>query len=302
MFEVARLSPRQREVYEFIADYSRRHGEAPTLGEMLEHCGLQSKGSLRPILTVLEEHGLIRKRPFKSRGIDVVRWPVEEGQSARPVSGTLLTRTERKVHGYLAEYFEAHHLAPTYEEIQTHLNVASKSTVKQLIDSLETRGVIRRFPRRHRGIELIEWPNDWSRHGQREIPLLGQIAAGHPIHSFTQADSLDVPRDLIGGAGSHYALKVRGDSMRDEGILDGDYLVIEGRETARNGDIVVALIDDDQATLKRFFLEPNRVRLEPANSSFKPVFIKPPQRLRIQGVVAGVIRKFQRNGDISTIV
>ena len=90
--------------------------------------------------------------------------------------------------------------------------------------------------------------------------------------------------------------------MRDEGILDGDYLVIEGRETARNGDIVVALIYDDQATLKRFFLEPNRVRLEPANSSFKPVFIKPPQRLRIQVVVAGVIRKFQRNGDISTIV
>jgi repressor LexA len=95
---------------------------------------------------------------------------------------------------------------------------------------------------------------------------------------------------------------VRGDSMRDDGILDGDYLVIEGRETARNGEIVVALIDEEQATLKRFFLEPNRVRLEPANSSFRPVFIKPPQRLRIQGVVVAVIRKFHRNGNVSTIM
>ena len=301
MFDAGQLSPRQREVYEFIADYSRRNGEAPTLDEMLKHCGLKSKGSLRPILTVLEEHGLIRRRPFKSRGIDVVIWPVNQGQRPRPVSGTLLTRVEREVHGYLAEYFDAHHLAPTYEEIQTHLNVASKSTVKQLVDSLENRGVIRKLPRRHRGIELIEWPNSWAHNIQGEIPLLGQIAAGHPIHSFPQADTLEVPRDIV-GAGSHYALKVRGDSMRDDGILDGDYLVIEGRETARNGEIVVALIDEEQATLKRFFLESNRVRLEPANSSFKPVFIKPPQRVRIQGVVAAVIRKFNQNGKVSTIV
>ena len=295
------LSPRQREVYEFIADYSRSNGEAPTLDEMLEHCGLQSKGSLRPILMVLEQCGLIRKRPFKSRGIDVVRWPVDQAQAPRLVSGSLLTRTERKVHDYLAQYFEAHRLAPTYEEIQTHLNVASKSTVKQLIDSLETRGVIRRMPRRHRGIELIEWPNNYSRNGEGEIPLLGQIAAGHPIHSFPQADSLVVPRDMI-GTGSHYALKVRGDSMRDDGILDGDYLVIEARETARNGEIVVALIDEEQATLKRFYLEPNRVRLEPANTGFRPVFVKPPQRLRIQGVVSAVIRKFQDRGEVSRVV
>jgi repressor LexA len=301
MFDSGKLSYRQREVYEFIADYSKRNGEAPTLEEMLSNSGLRSKGSLRPILITLEQQGFIKRHPFKSRGIEIVRWPEVSGSGAEPPTKNLLTRSERKVHSYLAHYLKLHHLSPTYEEIQAHLNVASKSTVKQLIDSLETRGVLRRLPRRHRGIDLIEWPADWSQHDEGEIPLLGQIAAGFPIHSFPQADTLRVPQDMI-GSGSHYALKVRGNSMQGDGILDGDYLIIESRMTARNGEIVVALIDDEQATLKRFYLESDRIRLEPSNSDFKPVFIKPPQRLRIQGIVSGVIRKFQNTGEISTVL
>jgi len=298
MFDSQALTHRQREVFDFIVEYWKQNGEAPTLDEMLEHCALRSKGSLRPILNVLEGLGFIKRQPFKSRGIEVLHWPEGSEKRDEPSTNTLFTRSERKVHSYLAHYLKLHHSSPTYEEIQTHLNVASKSTVKQLVDSLETHGVIRRLPRRHRSIDLIKWPADWSQNDESEIPLLGQIAAGVPIHSFAQADSLRVPRDMI-HSGPHYALKVRGDSMRGDGILDGDYLVIESRSTARNGEIVVALIDEEQATLKRFYQESDRIRLEPSNSDFKPIFIKPPHRLRIQGIVLGVMRKFQNIGDLS---
>src|SRR5678816_4651082 len=146
MFDSQMLSHRQREVFEFIVEYSKRNSEAPTLDEMLQHCGLRSKGSLRPILNVLEGQGFIKRQPFKSRGIEVLRWPEGSEKSQEPSTKTLLTRSERKVHSYLAHYLKLHQASPTYEEIQTHLNVASKSTVKQLIDSLETRGVLRRLP------------------------------------------------------------------------------------------------------------------------------------------------------------
>jgi repressor LexA len=124
-----------------------------------------------------------------------------------------------------------------------------------------------------------------------EIPLLGAVAAGHPIEAILSQEVVAIPPDLL-GRGRTFALRVRGDSMIDEHIRDGDFVIVESRQTAENGQTVVALIDGNDATVKRFYREGNQIRLEPANPAYKPIIVKPSERVSIQGVVIGVIRKY----------
>src|SRR5437763_16535192 len=201
------------------------------------------------------------------------------------------------------------------------LDLRSKSGIHRLITALEERGFIRRLPNRARAIEVIKLPeisggNGSSRRGftpsviegtlgkrsasaaaehDRErpvaVPALGRIAAGTPIEALqTRSHTINVPPDML-GSGEHYALEVRGDSMVDAGILDGDMALIQRNETADTGDIVVALIDEEEATLKRFRRRGASIALEPANTSYE-VRILPPNRVRIQGKLIGLYRKY----------
>ena len=164
----------------------------------------------------------------------------------------------------------------------------SSASVHSILSALEREGLIRRIPNVSRGIEVV--PQETSSNGY-EIPLLGAVAAGQPIEAILTDDTVSVPRDMI-GHGRTFALRVRGDSMIEENIQDGDIIIVASQGTAENGQMVVALIDGTYATVKKFYREPEFIRLEPANPQFKPIFIKTPERIQIQGVVRGLIRKF----------
>jgi len=159
--------------------------------------------------------------------------------------------------------------------------------VHQLLSVLEREGLIRRIKHASRGIELVKAESDDT---PCEIPLLGVVAAGQPIEAVLNHESVVIPPDMLGRKRT-FALRVRGDSMIDEQIRDGDFLIVESRETAENGQTVVALVDGSDTTVKRFYREANQIRLEPANPAYQPI-IKPAERVHIQGVVIGVIRKY----------
>jgi repressor LexA len=212
--------------------------------------------------------------------------------------------------------------APSFEEMKRALGLKSKSGVHRLVEALEERGFIRRLPNRARALEVLRGPGprapaaalpdipagtDGARDNviradfaQRraaapatpavEIALVGRIAAGLPIEAIEEAEPLVVPQALL-GAGEHYALEVVGDSMRDAGILDGDFALIRRCETAREGDIVVALIDGHEATLKYLRREGGMIRLDPANPAYQPQRYLP-SRVRIQGKLAGLLRRY----------
>ena len=146
------------------------------------------------------------------------------------------------------------------------------------------------FDFQRRGIELVAQS---SNNDDNAIPLLGTVAAGQPIEAILSHDTVPVPRDLQ-GRGRTFALRVRGDSMIDENIQDGDIIIVASQKTAENGEVVVALIDGNYATVKKFYREPDFIRLEPANPQFKPIFVKTPERIQIQGVVRGLIRKYDQ--------
>ena len=141
-----------------------------------------------------------------------------------------------------------------------------------------------------RGIQIVEQEAAGGDESN-DIPLLGTVAAGQPIEAILSHDTVSVPKDMQ-GRGRTFALRVRGDSMIDENIQDGDFIVVASQKTADNGQVVVALIDGNYATVKKFYREPDFIRLEPANPQFKPIFIKTPERIQIQGVVRGLLRKY----------
>jgi len=300
--ELKPMSRLDRQVHRFIAEHIDLSGESPTFGEIQAHLGIASKSTVARTVSSLESHGLVRRKPGGHRGIKLLVRPAEyeerrgaetgagEAESVELLPAQRQTLLQREVHDFLARYQSLNGRAPTFEEIQRYLGLRSKGSVAYAVDALEAQGAVRRSSRRHRGIEIVELPGHWHRE-ETEIPLLGQIAAGAPIQAVPQSDTLLVARDMLTGR-INYALRVYGDSMREEGILDGDYLVVEARETANDGDIVVALIDDENATLKRFFREADRVRLEPANRQYESIYVAPPHRLRIQGVLRAVIRKY----------
>ena len=193
-------------------------------------------------------------------------------------------------------------VSPSFDEMREALDLKSKSGVHRLISALEERQFIRRLPNRARALEVLKLPEVRSTapaakpvipvaaNDTIEIPLHGRIAAGTPIEALQGTESFSVPAALL-GPGEHYALEVSGDSMVEEGILDGDFALIRRVDVAREGEIVVALVDNEEATLKTFRREGQMVRLDPANRNYEPQRYDP-RRVKIQGRLAGLIRRY----------
>lgn len=199
-----------------------------------------------------------------------------------------VTARQRQVFDFISRFNETHKQPPTIAEIGKQFKMSSSASVHSILMALEREGLIKRIPNVSRGIELInqEAPVD-----SYEIPLLGTVAAGQPIEAILTHDTVAVPRDMI-GQGRTFALRVRGDSMIEENIQDGDTIIVSAQRTAQNGQVVIALIDGNYATVKKFYREAEFIRLEPANPTFKPIFIKTPERIEIQGIVRGLIRRY----------
>jgi repressor LexA len=232
----------------------------------------------------------------------------------------MLTRKQLELLRFIHERLKEAGVPPSFDEMKDALDLRSKSGIHRLITALEERGFIRRLPNRARAIEVVRLPDAVSHgvggrsrgftpsvieghlgrvransedEGGRPVavPVMGRIAAGTPIEAIqTRSHTINIPPDLL-SAGEHFALEVRGDSMIEAGILDGDLVLIRRGETADTGDIVVALIDDEEATLKRFRRRGASIALEPANSSHE-VRILPPSRVKIQGKLVGLFRRY----------
>src|SRR5713226_1218961 len=201
-----------------------------------------------------------------------------------------ITARQRRVLDYIKHYFDAHQEAPTIAEIGKEFGMSSSASVHHVVSILEREGLIRRIPNVSRGIEVVK---DERAEERYEIPLLGVVAAGTPIEAVLNYETVCIPRDML-RQGRMFALRVRGDSMIDEQIRENDLIILHSQQTAENGQTVVALVDGSDATVKRFYGSRNQVRLEPANPNYKPIIIRPPERVQIQGVVVGVIRKYQQ--------
>ncbi|PKL93525.1 MAG: repressor LexA [Gemmatimonadetes bacterium HGW-Gemmatimonadetes-1] len=200
-----------------------------------------------------------------------------------------LTRKQREILDFLTSTIERQGFAPSFEEIAEQFGYQSLATVHEHLTNLERKGYIRRSFNESRSIEVLP-PRGTT--GATEIPLLGMVAAGMPIESVMAGEVIPVPDSMLPRRGPNYALKVRGESMIDEQILDGDLVVVNGRDSADNGEMVIALVNGAEATVKRFYREPGGwIRLQPANAQMRPLRFQESDVL-IQGVVVGVIRKF----------
>jgi repressor LexA len=200
-----------------------------------------------------------------------------------------LTRRQKQILDFLQNYIRTHGLAPSFEEIADHFGFASLATVHEHLTNLERQGRIRRAHNLSRGIEVTPLPGQT---GATEIPLLGLVAAGEPIEALTQSETIAVPNGLLPKRGAAYALRVRGESMIDDHILDGDYVVVHSRQTAENGQMVIALVQGTSATVKRLYREAGGwVRLQPSNETMQPIRVHE-NDLLVQGVVVGVIRRY----------
>ena len=203
----------------------------------------------------------------------------------------MLTLKQKKLLDYINSYFKKNRIFPTYDEMREALNIKSKSSIHKLISCIEERGFITRIPHKARAIKLntIEKKSETL---EESIPFLGRIAAGNPIEAISNSfEKISVPDYLVNRSDEHFALEVVGDSMIDDGIFNGDIVIIKKQENAYSGDIVVALIDENEVTLKKYRSNKNSIALEPANPNFK-TRIFGPERVRIQGILAGLIRKF----------
>ena len=218
----------------------------------------------------------------------------------------MLTAKQHELLTFIHDRLGRTGVSPSFDEMREALDLKSKSGVHRLISALEERKFIRRLPNRARALDIIKMPETVApasgsvtalrpalpaaANDTIEIPMHGRIAAGTPIEALQGTDSFAVPAALL-GPGEHYALEVSGDSMVEEGILDGDFALIRKVDTARDGEIVVALIDDSEATLKTFRHEGSMIRLDPANRQYEPQRYRPEQ-VQIQGRLAGLIRRY----------
>ena len=199
-----------------------------------------------------------------------------------------LTRRQKEILDYLGGYIDEHGYAPTIEEIGEHFGLSSLATVHKHLSNLQEKGLIKRAWNRSRALELV--PSEMTVRAV-ELPLMGRVAAGSPIEAVQSSETIWVPEDMV-GRGDTYVLQVKGDSMIEEQIRDGDYVIVEDRSTARDGEMVIALLDGENATLKKLYREPGgRIRLQPANSQMDPIYVDA-ERMRVQGVVIGVLRKY----------
>ncbi len=227
----------------------------------------------------------------------------------------MLTAKQHELIRFIQQRLEETGISPSFEEMKEALDLRSKSGVHRLISALEERGFIRRLPNRARALEVVKLPEDAVTGASRpraandamgaarpaatapspandviELPLHGRIAAGAPIEAIEGQTSLPVPAALL-GPGEHYALEVSGDSMVEAGIFDGDFALVRKTDTARDGEIVVALVDGEEATLKYLRRENGMIRLDPANGAYEPQ-IYPTGRVRVQGKLAGLLRRY----------
>lgn len=198
-----------------------------------------------------------------------------------------LTRRQREILDYLREFMEEHGYAPSLEEIGRRFGLSSLATVHKHLTNLQAKGFIKRAWNRSRSVELLP-----TRAGGNalELPLLGYVAAGAPIEAVVSSETVSVPEELVGRRET-YALRVRGDSMIDEQIRDGDIVIVEDRQTTQDGETVIALVDGSDVTLKKLYREGGRVRLQPANANVAPIVVAASQ-VRVQGVVVGVMRRY----------
>lgn len=194
-----------------------------------------------------------------------------------------LTKRQSEILDYIRSFIGENEYAPSYREIAKSLRLSSVATIAEYICVLEQKGYLTKQGSCARALQLTP---SWDER-VFEVQLIGRIAAGQPIEAIRTNETIDIPRDMMGP--NVFALHVSGDSMKDDGIFDGDYVIIEKTSNPRNGDIVVALVDEDLVTLKRFFREKTRIRLQPANSNFKPIYTR---KALVQGRVKGVIRKY----------
>ena len=206
----------------------------------------------------------------------------------------MLTLKQKKLLDYIKIYYAREKLFPTFDEMRNNLSIKSKSGIYKLLSSLEEKGFIKKTPHKARALELTNSSNNSSLNTKEtNVPFLGRIAAGNPIEAITGSfEQISVPNYLLNNRDEHFTLEVNGDSMIDEGIFDGDIVVIKKTQQANIGDIVVALIDGNEVTLKKFRSFKNSVALEPANKNYK-TRIFGEGRVKIQGLLVGLIRKFK---------
>jgi repressor LexA len=233
----------------------------------------------------------VRRTPYP-----VVEHTFATDTARRPWEASVLTGRQQEIWDFLVEYVDLHGYPPTVREIGERVGLASPSTVHAHLANLERAGYLRRDPTKPRALELTGLRRPDARGAPRAetpqtLPLLGEIAAGGPLLAEEQIeDYVAMPEELVGG-NADFLLRVKGDSMIDAGILDGDVLVVQESQTAVNGDIVVALAGDDdaadEATVKRYFRERGRVRLQPENGAYEPIYAK---HVQILGKVVGVFR------------
>ena len=220
----------------------------------------------------------------------------------------MLTGKQHQLLSYLIDYQAEKEITPSFDEMRAAIGLASKSGIHRLVSALEERGYIRKLPNRARAIEILRHPGNGPEAYKSstnvitadftpansaivQLPLLGRIAAGTPIEALSDPSSyMDVPSGLVAG-GEHFALEIVGDSMVEAGIHDGDMVIIRRSDTASSGEIVVALIEDSEATLKTFRREAGRVALEPANSAYETRYFST-DKVRIQGRLTGLIRQY----------
>ena len=198
-----------------------------------------------------------------------------------------ITRRQKEVIDFLSSFTARNGYSPSYEEIAAGLGLSSLATVHKHVTNLQTKGLLQRAHNRSRSIDVI--PQRSGRKMMERLPLLGRIAAGKPVEAIETAETISLG-DIIGNR-EVYALEVQGDSMRDEHIVSGDYVLVERTRTAHEGEIVVALVDGTEATLKRFYREGNLIRLQPSNSEMQPIYV-PASNVSIQGKVLGMLRKY----------
>jgi len=202
----------------------------------------------------------------------------------------VIYKRQKQILEFIYQYIQNHGYAPTLRDIADSIGVSSLATVHEHLEALESKGLIKRAKGKDRAIELLNRDIDYEGDRALEVQVMGYIAAGQPIEPYHDPNArIGIPPSFISGKKRVYVLQVRGESMIEEQIRDGDYVIVEETENVFNGEIVVALLDNGMATLKRFFKEATRVRLEPANSQMAPIFVK---KVRIQGKVVGLIRRY----------
>jgi len=200
----------------------------------------------------------------------------------------MLTKRQKEILDFINQYLSKHEYAPSYMEIAEHFGISSSATIHQHVQSLKDKGYLKSADNQKRALEPVFISNYRDNLGV-DLPLIGLITAGEPIEAVEQKETMALPASFVPQPDNSYVLKVKGWSMIEEGIWDGDFVVVERNHSPKNGDVVVALLNNAYATLKKFYRETDRIRLQPANPSMKPIYTKDPL---IQGIVRAVIRKF----------